>query len=180
MKFEYNKLVHKVDTYLRRKRSVSKLWACMLPEKLFTPELWVWEPRSVAVGAAWGASWAIAPVPLQTIFTVLCSVWTRGNVPVSVLACCISFPGYQVIAWPLQWYAGAWLLRQVGISSGVTLELMRDAALAATQGWDAAANILSNANILILSIEFLLGCAMTCAAMWVAAYCIVCLVWGRK
>ena len=112
--------------------------------------------------------------------SVLCSVWTRGNVPVSVLACCISFPGYQVIAWPLQWYAGAWLLRQVGISSGVTLELMRDAALAATQGWDAATNILSNANILILSIEFLLGCAITCAAMWVAAYCIVCLVWGRK
>ena len=66
MSFDYNKVVQKVDAYLRRKRAGSRVWSLMLPERLFTPELWLWEPRSVARGAAWGTSWAIAPVPLAT------------------------------------------------------------------------------------------------------------------
>ena len=34
MKFNYNQLVTKVDTYLRGKRSTSRLWNTLLPEKL--------------------------------------------------------------------------------------------------------------------------------------------------
>ena len=81
MKFDYNKLVQKVDAYLRKKRAASRLWAVMLPESLFRPELWLWEKSSVARGAAWGTSWALAPVPMQTIFAVLSSIRTRGNIP---------------------------------------------------------------------------------------------------
>ena len=58
MKFSYNQLVTKVDTYLRGKRSGSRLWNALLPEKLFNPTLWLWEPQGVATGAAWGVFWA--------------------------------------------------------------------------------------------------------------------------
>ena len=37
MKFNYNKLVQKVDAYLRKKRAGSRIWAIMLPESLFRP-----------------------------------------------------------------------------------------------------------------------------------------------
>jgi uncharacterized protein (DUF2062 family) len=131
MKFNYNKLVQKVDAYLRKKRAGSRIWAIMLPESLFRPELWLWEKHSVARGAAWGTSWALAPVPMQTIFAVLSSIRTRGNIPMSVLSCCISFPGYQLVAWPLQWYAGAVVLGWLGLSSGVDMELIRSCASAA-------------------------------------------------
>ncbi|MBR6576265.1 MAG: DUF2062 domain-containing protein [Akkermansia sp.] len=180
MSFDYNKVVQKVDAYLRRKRAGSRVWSLMLPERLFTPELWLWEPRSVARGAAWGTSWAIAPVPLQMVFTVLCSIWTRGNVPMSVLACCISFPGYQVFAWPLQWYVGAIVLSSIGLGSGIDMELIRSAAAAATQGWSAVMHVLQGVSLLMIGVELLLGCLVTCTLMGVCTYSLVMLLWRKK
>lgn len=181
MKFNYNKLVQKVDAYLRKKRAASRLWAVMLPESLFRPELWLWEKSSVARGAAWGTSWALAPVPMQTIFAVLSSIRTRGNIPMSVLSCCISFPGYQLVAWPLQWYAGSVLLGWLGLSSGVDMELMRSCAAAATtEGWGAALQELKEVNLLRLCAELLIGCAVTCAATGSVAYSLVMLFWRKR
>lgn len=180
MKFDYNKLVQKVDTYLRNKRAASRAWAILLPERLFTPELWLWEPRSIATGAAWGASWAFAPVVLQMVFAVLCCIRTRSNIPISVLACCISFPGYQVIVWPLQWYVGALLLRPLGIGSGISMELMTQAAEAALQGWSAIMEILSHVNLLMVCVELLLGCLITCTFIWVCTYSLVMLLLRKR
>lgn len=170
MKLDYNKLVQKVDDYLRRKRAGSRAWAVMLPERLFTPELWLWEPRSIAIGAAWGTSWAIAPVPMQMVFVILCCMATRSNIPIAVLSCCISFPGYQVFAWPLQWYVGTLLLGAFGLSSGISIEFMRQTAEAALQGWNELLSILQQVNLLVVCIELLTGCLITCALMWIVTY----------
>lgn len=179
MKWDYNRLVERVDVYLRKKRAGSRLWAILLPESLFRSELWSWEQHSVARGAAWGTSWALAPVPMQTLFAVLCSIRSRGNVPMSVLSCCISFPGYQVVAWPLQWYVGALITSQLGLASGVDMELIRQAAQAATQGWDATMGTLQQVNLPMLCLELLVGCAFTCALIGVIAYCLVMLFWRK-
>lgn len=180
MKFDYNKLVQKVDSYLRRKRSESRAWQVLLPERLFSPELWLWTPRGVATGAAWGTCWAIAPVPMQMVFAVLSCMRTRSNVPMSVLACCISFPGYQVIAWPLQWYVGALLLRPLGIGSGINMELMTNAAEAAMQGWSAMMEVFNHVNLFMVCVELLLGCLITCTFMWLCTYSLVMLLMRRR
>ncbi len=180
MKFNYNSLVYKVDAYLRRKRQESRLWRIALPEKLFSPSLWEFEPRSVATGAAWGVSWALAPVPMQTIFAILSSVWTRGNIPMSVLACWISFPGYQIVVWPLQWYVGALVMRGLSLGSGVDMELMREAARAIPQGMGAVMAQFNHVNTLILCAEFLIGCLLTCAFTGAMVYGCIILLWRQK
>lgn len=180
MNFDYNSLVQKVDAYLRRKRTGSRLWTLLLPASLFTPDLWLWEPRRVARGAAWGTSWALAPVPMQILLAVLCSMRTRSNIPVTVLSCCISFPGYQVIAWPLQWYVGAMLLDSMGMGSGIDMELIRQAAYAAADGWNAVMEVLKHVHLLTICIELLVGCLVTCALMAACTYSLVLLLWRHK
>lgn len=180
MSFDYNKLVQKVDAYLREKRNNSRFWRVLLPEKLFSPALWLWEPRGVAMGSAWGVAWALAPVPMQTIFALLCSVWTRGNIPMSVLTCWISFPGYQVIVWPMQWYLGAIILTWLGMGSGVDISLVRAATAAAPEGMDAVLAVLGRIDLLMLGAELLLGCLLSCAALWVLVYTAILLFWRQK
>ncbi len=180
MKFSYNQLVTKVDTYLRRKRNSSRLWRTMLPEKLFNPALWLWEPQGVATGSGWGIFWAFAPVPMQTIFAVLCSMATRGNIPLSVLTCWISFPGYQVILWPLQWWVGALVLGSISLRSGVDADLIRAAAAAAPQGLSAILDVLGHVNLWILCAELLFGCIITSAAAGLSVYGLIRLLWRPK
>lgn len=180
MKFSYNGLVTKVDTYLREKRSRSRLWRILLPEQLFRPELWLWESRGVATGSAWGVFWALAPVPMQTIFAVLSSAGMRGNVPMSVLTCWISIPGYQVILWPLQWWVGAAVLSSINIGSGVDMELIRTAAAMATHGFNAVIDVLGQINLWMLCLELLLGCLVTCTAAAALVYCIIRLLWRER
>lgn len=179
MKFDYNNLVQKVDTYLRKQRSTSRLWRIMLPEQLFHPDLWLWEPRGVAIGSAWGVAWALAPVPMQTIFAVLSTMWKRGNIPMSVLSCWISIPGYQVFLWPLQWYVGAVLLSSLSLGSGVDMNLIREAAAAAPHGMGASLAVLSQVNLWLLCAELLLGCLVTCAALGGLVYGLIRLLWRK-
>lgn len=180
MSFNYNTLVQKVDDYLRQKRSTSGLWRIMLPEKLFHPDLWLWEPRGVATGSAWGVAWALAPVPMQTVFAILSSIPTRGNIPMAVATCWISIPGYQVFVWPLQWYVGALLLSCLSLSSGVDIELMREAAGAATAGPEAVFDVLERVNMWLLCLELLLGCLVTCAAAGSIVYAAIRLLWRKN
>lgn len=180
MKFSYNNLVQKVDAYLRGRRATSRLWRVMLPEQLFTPGLWLWEPRGVATGSAWGVAWALAPVPMQTIFAVLSSIWTRGNIPMAVLTCWISIPGYQVIVWPLQWYVGALILGSLSLGSGVDMQLIRDAAAAAPMGPEAVFDILGRVNLWLLGAELLLGCLVTCALLGGLVYGCIRLLWRKN
>ena len=180
MKFDYNKLVTKVDTYLRQQRGKSRMWRIMLPEQLFRPELWLWEPRGVATGSASGVAWAFAPVPMQTIFALLSSIWTRGNIPMTVATCWISIPGYQVFLWPIQWYMGAVLLSSLSLGSGVDIDLIRDAAAAAPDGIDASLAVLGRVNLLMLCLELLLGCLISCAFLGGLVYGLIRICWRKS
>lgn len=180
MKFNYNSLVTRVDSYLREKRSKSRLWEILLPRQLFTPELWLWEPRGVAIGSGWGVFWALAPVPMQTIFAVISSAANRGNVPMSVLTCWISVPGYQIILWPLQWWVGAIILNSMSCGSGVDMELIRTAAATAPQGVSAVLEVLGRINLWALGAELLLGCLITCTAAGVLVYGLIRMLWRTK
>lgn len=180
MKFSYNGLVAKVDTYLRTKRSSSRLWKTLLPEKLFSPDLWLWDPVGVARGSAWGVFWALAPVPMQTIFAILSSIGTKGNIPMSVVTCWISVPGYQVILWPVQWWVGAAILSAFNTGSGVDMNLIREAAGAAPEGLSAMLLVLGQINLWKLSAELLLGCLITCAFAGAIVYGIIRLIWRSR
>lgn len=180
MKFDYNKLVLKVDTYLRDKRNTRRTWEILLPEKLFNPDLWLWEPRGVATGSACGIFWALAPVPMQTVFAVLSSIGLRGNVPMSVLSCWVSLPGFQIFFWPIQWWVGAMLLSQLGMGSGVNMEMIQAAAEAAPHGLQAVLDILGQISLSRLVAELMLGCLITCTAGAALIYCIIRLLWRSK
>lgn len=177
MKLDYNKLVLKVDTYLRDKRSTKRSWEILLPEKLFNPDLWLWESRGVATGSAWGIFWALSPVPMQTVFAILSTIGTRGNVPMSVLTCWISLPGFQVLLWPFQWWVGAKILGVFGISSGVNMEMISSAAEAAPHGLQAMLDILGSINPWLLGGELLFGCGLTCCCAAAFIYTLIRLVW---
>lgn len=169
----YNKLVIKVETYLTERRAAGK-WERHLPERIFDPHLWLWENRSLRVGAAWGACMALAPLPMQSFFAALCCIWSRGNVPVGILACWISIPGYQIIAWPLQWTLGAFFCQLLlGYDSGASVNLVASTAKAAPQGLDAMLQLLGSVNIELFAGEFILGCILSCAMIWLFFYLLV-------
>ncbi len=176
----YNKLVIKVETYLTERRNAGK-WERHLPERIFDPHLWLWEKRSLRVGAAWGACMALAPLPLQSFFAALCCIWSRGNVPVGILACWISVPGYQIIAWPLQWVLGAWVcVLLLGMDSGASIDLVAQTAKAAPEGLDAMLHLLGGINIELFCAEFVIGCILSCALIWLFFYILVGLIVSRS
>ena len=180
MRFSYNELVRRTDAYLREKRANNRFLRAVLPERIFDDALWVWARRPVAVGIGWGVAWAIAPVPLQTIFAALCSLWRRGNIPVSVAACWLSFPGHQVFVWPLQWWVGYHVLRFFGWSSRSTFGIIWDAAAHLTQGWEPVLDSLKDLEIPCVAVELLTGCILTCAAAGFLAYLLTLAVWPKK
>lgn len=178
----YNELVHRVDSYLRRKRESSALYAWLLPGTLFREELWRWERRGVAIGASWGVFWAFAPVPLQTIFAVLSCIRRRGNIPLGVAFCWLSFPGYQILAWPLQWWVGAGALGLLfpHLTSGATPALIRQAAVAIPEGWEQVRAVLGQVDINMLIPEFLLGCFLTCTGAALVTYGLLLCLWRKR
>lgn len=168
----YNELVHRVDLYLRRKRAHSRLYAWLLPASLFREELWQWNRQSAATGAAWGVFWAFAPVPLQTIFAALSCIHRRGNVPLGVAFCWLSFPGYQMFAWPIQWWVGSRALEWIfpHLTSGATPSLIKRAVKRLPEGWEQVLTVLDGVNTRMLLPEFLLGCLLTCSGAALLTY----------
>ncbi len=176
----YNELVDRVDTYIRDQRARDTLLGRLLPARVFSPELWRWERRGIATGAAWGVATAFAPLPLQTLFAALACVWRRGNIPLGIVACWVSIPGYQIIVWPLQWWAGALLFRAEGHSSGASVTLMGDTIRKAAEGWEAALAPLSHISLPLLAAEFLVGCLVTCTLLGLLAKGLVLLLWRSR
>lgn len=178
----YHDLMRRVRFYLlteRRKKSFVGKW---LTQRVFDRHLWAWEQRGIAVGAGWGAAWAIAPVPMQTLFAIASCVWKRGNVPVGVLMCWLSFPGYQVFVWPVQWWIGSALLGWLGAGSGASLDLIARGARLIPACYEQGSceplrELLSLVNYGWLTAEFLLGTLASCAAFGLLCYGLVRLGW---
>ncbi len=177
MAFSYNKLVDKVDTYLRDQRKKDTLLGRLLPESVFSPELWRWERRGIATGSAWGVAMGFTPLPMQTLFAALACIWRRGNLPFGILTCWVSIPGYQIIAWPLQWWVGALLFRILSIDSGASISVIAESAHHALDGWEAITAPLQEISIPLLLAEFLFGCLVTCTLLGLAAKSFILLIW---
>ncbi len=170
MAFSYSTLIRKADTYLRDKRRHSGAWRILLPEKIFSSELWLWESRSVSIGVAWGMFWAIAPVPMQSLFAVLCAAWSRANIPIALTACWLSFPGYQIIVWPFQWWVGHLCFSLFGAESDLSPELAQEVAQNILNHPGALQNQPGSMLPTIIS-ELLLGCLITCTLAALIAGC---------
>lgn len=181
MLWNYHSLMRKVRYYLLTEKRKKSFVGRFLSDHIFDKHLWVWEERGIATGAAWGAAWAIAPVPLQTLFAVASCVWKRGNIPVGVLMCWLSFPGYQVFVWPIQWWIGSKLLFGFGCSGAdfqMIVQCARKIPLALEQGcWSVFLEPLSAVHVGWLLIELLLGMAVSCVAIGVFFYALVRLFW---
>ncbi len=180
MKFSYNKLVGRVDTAIREQRRQRTLLGRLLPARVFAPALWQWEREAVATGVGWGVVCALAPLPLQSLFAIFACIWRRGNIPLGYLACWLSFPGYQVIAWPLQWWVGAAIMRSVNLGSGASIRLIGEAMGHFAQGYEAVLAPLHAISLPLLAVEFLLGCAITCAVAGMLARHLVLLCWKQR
>ncbi len=166
----YNKLVLRTQEYLIKRREQGK-WERFLPERIFDPQLWLWDQRSLAVGIGWGAALAITPVPMQSLFAAFICLWVRGNVPIGILACWLSFPGYQVIAWPLQWALGAYLLRELSPwTSGTSYQLIAEAAAHWNRGKESIEILLQGIHLPTLIAEFLIGCVLSSALLGLLFY----------
>ncbi len=180
MKFSYNALVDRVDAALREQWRRRTFLGRMLPRRVFARSLWRWEREGVATGVCWGAICALAPLPLQSLFAIAACVWRRGNIPMGYLACWLSVPGYQIIAWPLQWWVGAELLRVLNLGSGASFALIGQAMQNFNHGYEAVLTPLRSISMPLLAAEFLLGCAITCTLAGMLARALVLLCWRAK
>lgn len=172
MKLSYSGLINKADAYLRSKRSQSRLWRFLLPERIFEPALWLWQPRSVSTAAAWGVFWAFAPIPMQSIFAILCAMWHRANIPIALAVCWISFPGYQLVVWPAQWWLGHALLTPFGLESDFSLRMAKETAQAILNQPLSSACEQLGAQLPAIATELLLGCLVSCTAAALLVYAV--------
>ncbi len=181
MAWNYHSLMRQVRYYLISEKRKKSFAGRVLSDHVFDKHLWTWEERGIAVGAAWGAAWAIAPVPLQTLFAVASCVWKKGNIPIGVLMCWLSFPGYQVFVWPIQWWIGSKLLSAFG-DSGADLQMIVQCAknipVSLEQGsWTVLLEPMRTVQLGWLVFELLLGMAVSCVALGVFCYVLVRLFW---
>lgn len=172
----YQKLVEKVHAYLTTERDKKGFWSRFISDRFFDLEYWAWHRRCVAVGAGWGACFAIAPVPLQSLWGAGFAVWKRGNVPVAILCAWLSPPGFSVIAVSLQWLLGSWLLNVLGFgNSGLTFEALKAAASQRTMA--SLRELAQGTNFPLVVWEFVLGTIISCTVFGLFCYGMVQVIW---
>ncbi len=175
-RYTYNALVRRAHAYLVLRRRRGK-WERHLPARIFDPQLWLWERRSIARGVGWGSALAITPIPLQSLSAIFMCLWVRGNVPMAMLSCWISFPGYQIVAWPLQWALGAFILTSFGMDgSGMTLGHISEIVQMWYLGWEGMLARVEGVSFSVFFVEFLLGCAVSALSLGFLSYFIVLLL----
>lgn len=169
-RFSYTALVRKADAYLRQQREKSRLFRYILPLSLFDEQLWLRKREGIARGAACGVFWALAPVPLQTIFAAVSALKVRGNMPIAIVSCWISIPGYQLIAWPLQWWLGAEVFQLMGGGSGASMATAKHAAKLLCESPHLLASAFNDIYLPLLAAEFIIGCLISCTLIAFLAY----------
>lgn len=180
MKFSYSAFVERTDKYLKQKREQSRLWRALLPAGIFSPELWLRNPKAISIGAALGVFWALAPVPMQSLFALLSALRFHANIPIAFASCWISFPGYQLILWPLQWWVGHEILTSMHCGSGLSAETVKKAAHLAMDGQTEAIYPLLGAELPLATAELLLGCLVTCSSASLAVGYVLYFIFSRR
>ena len=79
------------------------------------PYLWHLNRNGVASSVGWGMFWALIPIPGQSIPAVLCTIWSRGNVPLALAATWISNPLTLIPHWWSAYVIGKFILRSDGV-----------------------------------------------------------------
>lgn len=146
------------------------MWRWLLPERIFSPGLWQWEATGVSTGAAWGIFWALAPVPLQSIFAILSALMFRANIPIALASCWLSFPGYQLIVWPLQWWLGNRIMAWFNADSGISVSMTRQAAELILSGDYAELRQLLGQQLPGIAGELMLGCLLSCSMAYLLVW----------
>lgn len=142
-----------------RQRHVRGTWLHrMLGDRLFSPDLWRPNRRSVSLGMATGLFWAMMPIPFQMLPSGITAYLLRFNVPAAITVVWITNP----FTWPLilywQYRFGSLLLREKPAD-----DLTEESLLSMAAGVPA---------------PLLLGCAVTGLLLGAAAYMTVNALWG--
>lgn len=173
----YRELVAKVRLYFKREQSKKTFLSRFIPAALFKPDFWRWEQDTVATGMGWGMFFAIAPVPMQSLFAASFCVWRRGNIPIAVLAAWLSPPGSLFVIMPLQWYFGFWIQSLLGMStSGLTYATVKTAMQ--TGHWRTLWQLVEGMNAWLLIQEFLLGTILSCSILGLFVYALIQGIWS--
>ncbi len=143
-----------------RQRHIRGTWLHRrLGDRVFDPELWRPNRHSVALAMAWGALWAMVPIPFQSIPAAICSYMTRANIPASVAAVWITNPFTTPFFVYLQYKLGAWVM-------GV--------ATIAPPGEDSLW-----AEVKAMPLPFAVGCLITMVLIPPLVYAGVSLLWTK-
>ena len=77
-----------------------------------TPQLWVPQRRSVALGAAIGAAVSVVPLPAQALIAAMVAIRFHAHLPTAVALTFLSNPLTALPLWGLAWMLGALCLGQ--------------------------------------------------------------------
>ncbi len=169
MKARYRQLMEKVKAYLKKEKAKNSFWSRFISERSFDPEYWQWHRRCISVGMGWGAFFAIAPVPMQSLWGALMCLWKRGNIPVAILCAWLSPPGSAMAVLPFQWYLGNKLFSLLGINvSGLSYAAVKEAA--GTGTLKAFSALLSEVSFPLVAGELVLGALVSCSALGLLCY----------
>jgi len=142
-----------------RQRHVRGTWLHrMLGDRLFSPDLWRPNRRSVSLGAATGLFWAMMPIPFQMLPSGITAYLLRFNVPAAITVVWITNP----FTWPLILY-WQYRLGLLLLGEGPSDEMTQESLVSMAAGVPG---------------PLLLGCAVTGLLLGSAAYTLVNALWG--
>ncbi len=177
MERRYRTLRFKVKKYLKSEKRKNTWMGRCLSSEIFDERYWLWRKHSVAVGAGWGAASAIAPVPMQSFWGIAACLWKKGNIPVAVFMAWLSPPGFIVVAVPLQWWLGWWILRVLGFDgSGASISMLKKVVTGIADNFFLAP--LDGVNYWMFGVEFSLGVILSCSLLGVLCYGLTYGIWS--
>lgn len=109
---------------------------------------------------------------MQSIFAILCAMWRRANIPIALAVCWISFPGYQLIVWPAQWWLGHALLTPFGLASDFSFHMAGETVQTILNQPLTSACESLGPRLPAIAAELLLGCLVSCTAAALLVYAV--------
>lgn len=99
-------------------------------------------------------------------------MWHRANIPIAMAVCWISFPGYQLIVWPAQWWLGHALLTPFSIESDFSLRMAGETVQSILNQSASRACEHLGSQLPAIAAELLLGCLVSCTAAALLVYAV--------
>lgn len=180
MEKRYRQLIIKVRAYLRKEQKKKSFWSRFISDKMFCPDYWKWQRRSVSIGAGWGAFFAISPLPMQGLWGAAACAWKKGNIPIAVLAAWLTLPGFTFFSIPMQWYFGSFLLDLTPIgNSGLGFDIIKQSVRETLDSVSLSPlmKITSEVGFWHVTLEFVLGAVLSCSLLGIFCYLMTQGIW---